>query len=190
MPSDGPPWRAAVAALVSSTTPALADTGPGGPSYHLRAWSLGAEAAWTTLPADGAVVAGVVYVDTHIFLTEQGGKDDGTVFRDGVFLFDQYRYMFDRRGPTETCRSSPECWRQRSRLSIEHRLTSAFVTATVQFTTCGMTGSGMDRLRLWRGPIIASWSGQGDVVRDADNSVLATRHSPATRVRSRRATPP
>jgi hypothetical protein len=168
---------AAVAALLSSAAPALADTGPGGPSYHLRAWSLGAEAAWTTLPADGAVEAGVVYVDTYVTLTELGGRDDGTVFENGLLMFDQYRYMFDRRGNYRALSFiSGGASDDDLDFSIDHRLTSALLAASVQLMACGY-----DRVGEWTdctygaGRLTASWSGQGDVVRTGDNSVLVTR---------------
>jgi hypothetical protein len=123
-----------LAALAVSAAPAAADTGPGGPSYHLRVWNLGADAVWSTFPADGVAVPGVAYTDTFVFVSEDGGRDSGTVFHGNVLFFDQVRYMFDRRGNYVPLPSiSGGAAASDLDMSVDQRLTSASVTATIQY---------------------------------------------------------
>jgi len=173
-----------LAALVLSAAPAAADTGPGGPSYHLRAWNLGADAVWSTFPADGVAVPGVAYTDTFVFVSEDGGRDNGTVFHGNVLFFDQISYKFDQRGNYVPLPSiSGGAGGSDLDMSVDHRLTSASVTATIQYTNVCWYRERSGSASWYEqyacgygvGSVSASWIGQGDLVKQAENTIDVTK---------------
>lgn len=174
-----------LAMLVVSVAPVAADTGvPGGPSYHLRTWGLGADATWSTFPADGVAVPGFVYTDTWVTVTEQGGRDDGMVFHDTVLWFDQLSYKFDRRGsyiPLPGIRAGASG--SAVDMSVDKRLTSASVTATIQLTNICWDRLGSGAATWYEeyacgygvGSVSASWIGQGNLVKQSENTTDVTK---------------
>ncbi len=173
-----------LAALVAPAAPAAADTGPGGPSYHLSMWNLGADAAWSTLPADGVAVPGVVYTDTFVFVSEDGGRDNGTVFHGNVLFFDQIGYKFDQRGNYVPLPSiSGGAAGSDLDMSVDHRLTSASVTAKVQYTNVCWYREHSGAASWYEqygcgygvGLVSASWAGRGDLVKRSENATDVTK---------------
>lgn len=175
----------AVAGLLVSTAPAMADTGPGGPSYHSRMWGLGADATWSTFPADGVAVPDVVYTDTLVTLTEFGGRVDGTALNDqAILMFDQWSYKFDRHGdyiplPGITGGATGSDLD----MSVDKRLASASATATIQYTNVcwyrvrSGAASWYEQYACGYGvaSVSATWAGQGDVVKQSENTTDVTK---------------
>jgi hypothetical protein len=160
----------ALAALLVPVLPVAAATGPGdGGSYHFSATGKGAEAVWSTAPADGQLVTNVVYMDTYVFTAEQAVKQDGTVYSDKFLFVDQVSYKLDRRGNwilvSETVGSAGA---GDVSLSIDRQLTSASASATVALQTCtpGSHGS-YSCADGGIGSVAVSWVGQGDLIRQS-----------------------
>lgn len=176
---------AAVAALLSSAAPAMADIGPGGPSYRLHAWGLGADVIWSTFPADGVAVPGVVYTDTSITVSEQGSRVDGTaVDPPWLLLFQQDMYKFDRHGdyiPLSDIYGSAAG--SDLDLSVDSKLTSASATATIQYTNAcwyRVRDGAASRYEQYAcgygvGSVSASWAGHGDLVKQTENTTDVTK---------------
>ena len=87
-----------LAALMLPVAPVAADTTGGGISYHFSQTGNGADAGWSTSPADGLLVPGVLYTDTYVSVSDQAVKQDGTVYADKFLFVDQFSYMIDRKG--------------------------------------------------------------------------------------------
>ena len=125
----------ALAALLLTAMPVSA----AGNAFHFSATGKGAEAGWTTFPADGIPVTNVVYTDTFLFTAEQAVKADGEVFSDKFLFIDQFSYKFDRSGNfifvSETFGFAGG---SDVSLSVDNKLTSASVTATC--SRCGSRG--------------------------------------------------
>lgn len=160
----------ALAALLVPVLPVAAATGPGdGGSYRFSATGKGAEAVWSTAPADGSLVTNVVYTDTYVFAADQAVKQDGTVYSDKFLFVDQVSYKIDQRGEwifvSETFGYAGG---GDMSLTINRQLTSASASATVALQTCTV-----DRRDSYTcvdagiGSVVASWVGQGDLVRQS-----------------------
>lgn len=160
----------ALATLLVPAAPVAADTtGGGGTSYHFSETGKGADAGWSTFPADGQPVAGVVYTDTFISTSEQAVKADGTVFSDKFVYFDQYSYKIDRSGNwiflSETFGFAGG---SDVILSVDRALKSASVTAAVGLTTCTVDRRGnFTCVDAGIGSVAASWTGQGDTIKQS-----------------------
>ena len=160
----------ALAALLVPVLPVAAATGPGdGGSYHFSANGKGAEAVWSTAPADGQLVTNVVYMDTYVFTAEQATKQDGTVYSDKFLFIDQVSYKVDRRGNwiliSETVGSAGA---DDVSLSIDRQLTSASASASVALQICtpGSHGS-YSCVDGGIGSVAVSWVGQGDLIKQS-----------------------
>jgi hypothetical protein len=155
----------ALAALLLTAMPVAA----AGNAFHFSATGNGAEAGWTTLPADGIPVTNVVYTDTFLFTSEQAVKSDGEVFTDKFLFIDQFSYKIDRRGnfifvgETFGFAGGGDVT-----LSVDRQLTSASVTASVALQTCTVDRRGnFTCADAGIGSVAASWSGQGDIIRQS-----------------------
>lgn len=157
----------ALAMLVVPVEPVAADTTGGcggGTSCHFSETGKGADAGWTTFPADGQPVTNVVYTDTFLSTAEQAVKQDGTVFSDKFLFIDQFSYKFDRRGNFIAVSDTfGFAGGNDVNLSVDRALTSASVTASVAVTTC-IVKTCVD---AGIGSVVASWTGQGDIIRQS-----------------------
>jgi hypothetical protein len=160
----------ALAALLVPVLPAVAATGPGdGGSYHFSATGKGAEAVWSTAPADGQLVTNVVYIDTYVFTAEQAVNQDGTVYSDKFLFVDQISYKIDQRGNwifvSETFGFAGG---DDVSLSVDRQLANASASASVALETCtaGRHGS-YTCVDAGIGSVVASWVGQGDLIRQS-----------------------
>jgi hypothetical protein len=159
-----------LAMLLVPVAPVAADTtGGGGTSFHFSQTGSGADAGWSTAPADGQLVAGVVYTDTFISASQQAVKLDGTVFSDKFLFIDQFSYKIDKSfnfiavsetfgfaGGTDV------------NLSVNAKLTSASVAASVALQTCTVDRRGNFTCADGGiGSVSASWTGQGDLIRQS-----------------------
>jgi hypothetical protein len=154
--------------LVPAASVAADTTGGGGTSFHFSETGKGADAGWTTSPADGQPVTDVVYTDTFLSTAEQAAKEDGTVYADKFLFFDQTSYKYDRSGNwiflSET---SGFAGGNDVVLSVNAKLTSASVTATVGFTTCTVDRRGNVTCVDGTGLVSGSWTGQGDTIKSS-----------------------
>jgi hypothetical protein len=153
---------AALAALLLSAIPAAAATS--GNAFHFSATGKGAEAGWSTFPADGIPVVNVVYTDTFVFASEDAITQDGEVFSDKFAFIDQISFKIDRRGNfvfvSETFGFAGG---SDVNLAVDSKLNSASLTASVALQTCterSCTDAGI-------GSLVASWTGQGDIIRQS-----------------------
>ena len=153
----------ALAALLLPAMPVAA----AGNAFHFSATGKGAEAGWTTFPADGIPVTNVVYTDTFLFTAEQAIKADGEVFSDKFLFIDQFSYKFDRSGnfifvgETFGFAGGSDV-----NLSVNSKLTSASVTASVALQTCTVDRRGnFTCADAGIGSVAASWSEQGGLIR-------------------------
>lgn len=159
----------ALATLLVPAASVAADTTGGGISFHYSQTGKGADAGWSTFPADGQPDAGVVYTDTFISTSEQAVKADGTVFSDKFVYFDQYSYKIDRSGNwiflSETFGFAGG---SDVILSVDRALKSASVTAAVGLTTCTVDRRGnFTCVDAGIGSVAASWTGQGDTIKQS-----------------------
>jgi hypothetical protein len=160
----------ALAALLVPVLPVGAATGPGdGGSYHFSASGKGAEAVWSTAPADGQLVTNVVYTDTYVFAAEQAVKQDGTVYADKFLFVDQISYMVDQRGSwilvSETFGSAGG---GDVSLAVDRQLTSASASASVALAICTVDRhDNYSCVDAGIGSVVASWVGQGDLLRQS-----------------------
>ena len=160
----------ALATLVLPVTPVAADTtGGGGTSYHFSQTGNGADAGWSTSPADGQLIAGVVYTDTYVSISDQAVKQDGTVYADKFLFIDQYSYMIDRRGNSVTVSETVGfAGGTDVALSVNRTLTSASVAAVVSLSTCTADRRGNGTcVDAGTGSVDVSWTGQGDVIKQS-----------------------
>jgi len=148
----------ALAALLLPAMPVAA----AGNAFHFSATGQGAEAGWTTFPADGIPVTNVVYTDTFLFTAEQAFTADGEVFSDKFLFIDQFSYKFDRSGNfIFVSQTFGFAGGSDVSLSVDSKLTSASVTASVALTTCNNRRCADAGI----GSVVASWTGQGDLIR-------------------------
>lgn len=157
----------ALAALLLPAMPVAA----AGNTFHFSATGKGAEAGWTTLPADGIAVTNVVYTDTFLFTAEQAVKADGTVFSDKFLVIDQFSYKIDRRGNfIFVSQTFGFAGGSDVNLSVDRGLTSASVTASVALQTCTVDRRGNPTcVDAGIGSVAASWTGQGDIIKQSGN---------------------
>ena len=158
----------ALVALATLLLPAMpAAAAAGGTSFHFSQTGRGADAVWSTLPADGIPVTNVVYTDTFVSTAEQAVKADGTVFSDKFLFIDQFSYKFDRSGNfIFVSETSGFAGGNDVNLSVASKLTSASVTASVALQTCTVDRRGnFSCADAGIGSVDAAWTGQGDIVR-------------------------
>ena len=153
----------ALAALLLTAMPVSA----AGNAFHFSATGKGAEAGWTTFPADGIPVTNVVYTDTFLFTAEQAVKADGEVFSDKFLFIDQFSYKFDRSGNfIFVSQTFGFAGGSDVSLSVDNKLTSASVTASVALQTCTVDRRGNFTCADPEiGSVVASWTGQGSIIR-------------------------
>jgi hypothetical protein len=153
----------ALAALLLPAMPVAA----AGNTFHFSATGKGAEAGWTTFPADGIPVTNVVYTDTFLFTADQAVKADGEAFSDKFLFIDQFRYKFDRSGNfIFVSQTFGFAGGDDVNLSVNSKLTSASVTASVALQTCTVDRRGnFTCADPVNGSVDASWTGQGDIIR-------------------------
>lgn len=160
----------AVAALVVPIASVAADTtGGGGSSFKYSQTGKGADAAWSTAPADGQLVVGTVYTDTYVSTSEQAVKADGTVYSDKFVFIDQIGYKIDRTGNfvfvSETFGFAGG---SDVTLSIAKSLSSGSVAANISLVTCTVDRRGNYACAdSGIGTLAASWTGQGDLIRQS-----------------------
>ena len=158
----------ALATLLVPVASVAADTtGGGGTSFHFSETGKGADAGWTTSPIGGPPAVDVVYTDTFLSTAERAIKADGTVFSDKFVYFDQTSYKFDRSGNwifvSETFGFAGG---SDVVLSVNAKLTSASVTASVALQTCTVDRRGnVTCADAGNGAVSASWVGQGDAIK-------------------------
>lgn len=159
----------ALATLVLPVAHVAADTTGGGTSYHFSQTGNGADAGWSTSPADGQLVTDVVYTDTYVSISDQAVKQDGTVYADKFLFVDQYSYMIDRRGnDTFVSETVGVAGGTDVALSVNRTLTSASVTAAVSLSTCSADRRGnITCVDAGIGSVAISWTGQGDVIKQS-----------------------
>jgi hypothetical protein len=150
-------------ALVVAASPAQA----AGNAFHFSVRGPGAEAFWTTFPAEGEPQPGVVYTDTFLQTADQAVRQDGTRFEDKFLFIDQFSYMFDERGnfifvsETFGFASGDDV-----NLTVDaRRLTAASVTANVALTTCTEEDGEFVCVDAGTATVHAAWTGTGELVR-------------------------
>lgn len=150
----------ALAALLLTAMPVAA----AGNAFHFSATGKGAEAGWTTFPVDGIPITNVVYTDTFVFASEDAIMADGEEFSDKFAFIDQISYKIDRRGNfvlvSETFGFAGG---SDVNLTVDSKLLSASLTASVALQTCTERQCTDDGI----GSLVASWAGQGDVIRQS-----------------------
>lgn len=161
----------AVAALAVPMASVSADTtgGGGGSSFRYSQTGKGADAGWSSFPADGQWVAGTVYTDTFISTSEQAVKADGTVYSDKFVFVDQFAYKIDKTGNfvfvSETYGFAGG---NDVTLSITKTLSSGSVAANISLFTCTVDRRGnYNCVDAGIGTLAASWIGQGDPIRQS-----------------------
>lgn len=160
----------ALAALLVPVLPVAAATGPGdGGSYRFSATGKGAEAVWSTAPADGQLVTNVVYMDTYLFTAQQAVKQDGTVYSDKFLFIDQISYKIDQQGNwifvSETFGYAGG---GDVSLSVDRQLKVASASASVALETCTVDRhDSYTCVNAGIGSVVASWVGQGDLIRQS-----------------------
>ena len=137
-----------------------------GQTFHFNFAGKGAEAAWTTCPFQPEV--NIVCTDTFVFVSEDVIKEDGTQFSSTTLFIDQFSYKFDRKG--NFIFVSERFGFGDAALSIDQKLTSASVSATVPFTLCTVDRKGnFTCADAGMASVSGAWSGTGDLVRVNDN---------------------
>ncbi len=160
----------AVAALVVPIASVAADTtGGGGSSFKYSQTGKGADAAWSTFPADGQFVVGTVYTDTFVSTSEQAVKADGTVYSDKFVFIDQIGYTIDRIGNFNfVSETFGFAGGSDVTLSIAKSLASGSVAANISLVTCTVDRRGnYTCVDSGIGTLAASWTGQGDLIRQS-----------------------
>jgi len=143
-------------------TPALA----AGKTFHFSFAGKGAEAGLTTCPFQPA--ANVVCTDTFVFVAEQVIKEDGTQFSSTTLFIYQFSYKFDRKG--NFIFVSERSGFADVTLSIDQKLTSASVSATVPLTLCTVDRKGnFTCTDAGTALVSGAWTGTGDLVRQNGN---------------------
>ena len=161
----------AVTALVVPMASVSADTtgGGGGSSFKYSQTGKGADAAWSTFPADGQFVVGTVYTDTFVSTSEQAVKADGTVYQDKFVFVDQIGYTIDRIGNFNfVSETFGFAGGSDVTLSIAKSLASGAVAANISLVTCTVDRRGnFNCVDSGIGTLAASWTGQGDLIRQS-----------------------
>jgi hypothetical protein len=154
--------------LVPVASVAADTTGGGGTSFHFSESGKGADAGWSTSPFDGPVVADVVYTDTFLSTAEQATRADGTVYADKFVYVDQTSYKYDRSGNwIFVSETSGFAGGSDVALSVNAKLSSASVTATVSLQTCTAGRRGSVTCVDGTGSVSAAWTGVGDTIKSS-----------------------
>jgi hypothetical protein len=147
----------AVATLLAG--PAIA----AGNAFHFSSKGLGAEGGWTSVSGSGT---NATFTDTFIFASQDIVSFDGETFSDPFVFVDRFTFKFDRKGNfvfvSDTFGFASG---SAVNLSVDSKLRSASVSATVDLETCTERSCRADGTA----EIAASWTGTGDVIRVVDN---------------------
>jgi hypothetical protein len=133
--------------------------------FHYATRIAGAGARFTTLPADGRVVPGVVYTETFVGFEEQTSKDSGNVYQSRLASVYRFSFRYDAGGHVlSVADSSGYVVGPSFTTSLDTRLNSASVSAVIAMTTSMWNGVtqvySYSTVRL-----VASWTGAGPVIR-------------------------
>ena len=169
----------AIVSLALALTSGGSAAASGAQTFNFSFAGKGAEAFLTTCPFQPE--ANVVCTDTFVFVSEQVFKEDGTKFSSTTLFLGQFSYMFDRKG--NFIFVSDLLGFADATLSIDQRLTSASVSATVPLTLCTVDRKGnFTCAGAGTASVSGSWTGTGDLVRvhrnfhDVSNGINFNEH--------------
>jgi hypothetical protein len=154
-----------VVAVLAAAAPALAAGG----SFHFSSKGLGAEGGWTATTGTGT---NTVYTDTYIYTSLDSFTEGGQTYSEPSIFVDIFSYKFDRRGNFVFV-SERFGFASGSdvALSVDSKLRSASVSATVAFDLCDERSCAPDGTSQ----VDASWTGTGAIVKVNDNFKVSSK---------------
>lgn len=147
-------------AMLGAAMPALA----AGASFHFSSKGLGAEGGWTATAGSGT---NTVYTDTYIYTSHDSFTEGGQTYTAPSIFVDIFSYKFDRRGNFVFVseRFGFASGSDVVNLSVDSKLRSATVSATVAFDLCDERSCAPDGTS----DVDASWTATSAIVKVNDN---------------------